>query len=324
MKKSTWIIVILFLLSALQFNFAQSSPNQYKNYFPSISSMDGYQLGEEGIKEYKGRKLFDLINGGGEVYFEYGFDTVLTGRYTKGEAGITVQFYVMKDASAAHGIYCFHRHPDDTIQNFRGSIEMNVQPNGVSFRVGKFFIKIESFDEGDAVVAFIKKIANNMVEKISAAQSETSFSNIAVPLPQNGLKKKTIKFLTGNITSGSGDNFYQGNPLGFKSGKGAYFAKYSISVNGTTVNAAISAVKKSDFTKGRLLFLIGKKLFGSKDAALAKAFYVDGMNIMGFVHNNLRYFVYSGNELIYIFSMIKQDQMNLLIKYIKKNKTSFK
>lgn len=321
-KKAIIAVFILFTLTFAQINFAQNQTD-IRKYFPETSLMNGFKLSGS-VQEYKGRKLFDLINGAGEIFFEFGFDTVFTGRYTKGEEGITIQFYVMNNVKAAHGIYCYHRNPDDTIESFDGLEELNVQPNGVNFYLGKYFIKVESFDEGEQVIAFIKKLTKNIISKIKANEDASSLTSPSIPLPTNGLNKKSVKLLSGNSTAGSGDDFYQSNPFKFSKEKSAYFGKYTIKINAKTAKTGITAIKKSDFTKGRLLYLMGKKLHGSKESALQKSFYVDGLPILGYTKNNMRYFVLEGTEYIYIFSMVKSENLKTILSYIGKNKSSFK
>ena len=311
--------LLIFLLSGL--NFAQEESDLEK-LFPDTSVMAGHKLLSK-IKSYPGRKLFDLINGGGEVYFEYGYKNVASARYAKGESGITIQFYEMENPDAAFGIYTFNRNPDDTIQQFEGINELNVQPNGVSFYINKYYIKIESFDEGAAIVKLIKSIAANMIKKIRTKYPEKKTVNI--PLPKTGKKSNTLKVLAGNITAGAGDYFYQGNPLKFGKNKVAFFAKYFHRMSGAdTIEFGIAAIKKEQCKESKALYLIGNKLHGSKENALTNSFYFDNLPILGFKKDNNRYFIYRGNEYIYIFSMINEKEFLKAIKFVEMNKAEFK
>ncbi len=321
MKKVFAVFSGLFLVLTLSLSAVSAEPRTELSYLPDESVMNGHQLSGQ-VKEYDGRKLFDLINGGGEVFFEYGYDTVFSARYVKGESGITIQFYVMESPIAAYGIYCFHRNPDDTVEPFTGLSEMNVQPNGVNFFINKYFIKIESFDEGDEIIALIKKIATNMITKIK--NKEQSAAEIVSALPKNGFKAGSMKVLSGNISAGSGDDFYQSNPIGFTKEKKAFFGKYSFSDNGTVVNFNITAFKKSEISKSQTLFMIGKKLFGTKADALARSFYVENLPILGFTKDDNKYFVIEGNEMVYVFTTVTAAELNSVFKYISQNKAEFK
>ncbi|UCE20234.1 MAG: hypothetical protein JSV84_07835 [Gemmatimonadota bacterium] len=63
-------------------------------------------------KTYPGQTLYDYINGGADVYYEYGFSTVDVGYYSKSEREILVEVYTMSSPQAAAGIYSFFRRYD--------------------------------------------------------------------------------------------------------------------------------------------------------------------------------------------------------------------
>ena len=67
----------------------------------------GWKLTE--FKTYHGQALYDYINGGAEVYLEYGFSKVEVGYYGKSEQEFLVEVYRMTSPQAALGIYSFFR-----------------------------------------------------------------------------------------------------------------------------------------------------------------------------------------------------------------------
>lgn len=67
----------------------------------------GWKLTE--AKTYSGQALYDYINGGAEVYMEYGFSKVEVGYYGKGEQELLIEVYRMSSPKAALGIYSFFR-----------------------------------------------------------------------------------------------------------------------------------------------------------------------------------------------------------------------
>lgn len=56
-------------------------------------------------KNFTGKKLFDHINGGADIYYEYGFVQVHVGYYQKDNQEILVERYQMSDPVAAYGIH---------------------------------------------------------------------------------------------------------------------------------------------------------------------------------------------------------------------------
>ena len=61
---------------------------------------------------YSKGDLFKLINGGADVFFEYGFDNVVTHNFTKEDQSILLEIYEMEDVSSAYGIFSFNKGAD--------------------------------------------------------------------------------------------------------------------------------------------------------------------------------------------------------------------
>jgi hypothetical protein len=57
------------------------------------------------VHVYSGPELYELIDGGAEIFFEHGFERVTIQQYTLGADEIGVELYAMRDATAALGIY---------------------------------------------------------------------------------------------------------------------------------------------------------------------------------------------------------------------------
>jgi len=72
---------------------------------PTADDLDGWTpVGDP--EQYEGLDLYELINGGAEVYHEYGFRRVLAQEYGDGaNRYIAVEIYEMESAAAAFGIY---------------------------------------------------------------------------------------------------------------------------------------------------------------------------------------------------------------------------
>jgi hypothetical protein len=68
----------------------------------------------EGIGEVRSRtftetSLYGYINGGAELYLEYGFDTLVVTELVRNGRDIKVEIYRMKDPEAAFGIFSVSR-----------------------------------------------------------------------------------------------------------------------------------------------------------------------------------------------------------------------
>ena len=72
---------------------------------PAQGELPGWKI-QQGPEIYEGEKLFDLIDGGADIYFEYGFTQVVSADYYDQAQNITqAEIYEMTDASAAYGIF---------------------------------------------------------------------------------------------------------------------------------------------------------------------------------------------------------------------------
>jgi len=104
----TWFLLMAILTSV---SFANGSPGLSKLIQKSLPSDPEVALwiknGPSAI--YKGKRLFKYINGGAEIYFEYGFKQALTQAYIHGDESLFVDIYEMKSPPAAFGIYSIQR-----------------------------------------------------------------------------------------------------------------------------------------------------------------------------------------------------------------------
>ena len=71
---------------------------------PADEVVPGWRRAEP-ARVYAGPELYELIDGGAEIFFEHGFERVTVQKYTLGPDEIVVDLYAMRDAAAALGIY---------------------------------------------------------------------------------------------------------------------------------------------------------------------------------------------------------------------------
>ena len=85
-----------------------SSPQEESvlSYLPDESELGGWEaVGDPQTAE--GEDLFLLINGGAEIYYEYGFKRAVIHSYAKGGKSVNLEVYEMEDAASAYGVYSF-------------------------------------------------------------------------------------------------------------------------------------------------------------------------------------------------------------------------
>jgi hypothetical protein len=97
--------VLLLLIAASA--AAQQGPGDLSGYLPVSGEVACWTL-SEAPTNYRGDKLFVMINGGADIYHEYGFKQALSAEYenVRGKS-IKLEIYEMEDPAAAYGIYTF-------------------------------------------------------------------------------------------------------------------------------------------------------------------------------------------------------------------------
>jgi len=99
------IILILSLFLSIQL-FAQQE--ELMNLLPTGEQLKGFELKAE-PEYYQGDDLFFLINGGADIYLEYGFKDVISASFAN-ETGqnFKAEIYQMLNDSATYGIFSFN------------------------------------------------------------------------------------------------------------------------------------------------------------------------------------------------------------------------
>lgn len=151
-------------------------------------SMMGWSPKEEdGV--YTADTLFDLIDGGAEVYRALNVRTILSRRYAReGEPDIIIDVFDMGCASDAFGAYHHDMREGESAGVGQGSEFLD---SSLYFWKGQYFVSLISFDEtdesGKALKAFAKSIAD-------AIPSEGELPELVRLLPEKGLVKKRIHY----------------------------------------------------------------------------------------------------------------------------------
>lgn len=84
---------------------ARAAADDLRSLLPAADQMPGWQLVDP-PRIFKGDDLFDLIDGGADLYLEYGFSQVVSCRYEgASSATLQIEVYQMRSDAAAYGIF---------------------------------------------------------------------------------------------------------------------------------------------------------------------------------------------------------------------------
>jgi hypothetical protein len=203
----------------------QTSPQHdlYK-YLPGTDEIGEWK--EDGSpQEYKGEDLYSYINGGAEIYHEYGFKQVIVQDYKrKNGKSIALEIFEMESAEGAYGIYTFKTSTEG--KKLALGDKAQLADYYLNFWKGNFVVTLTGFDEDEETVKGLEKIARGVDTKIKIRGREPAFVSL---LPEKDLMEQGIKYFKGNLGLYNSYPFFTQDVFRFKKGvKGDYKAGYSV------------------------------------------------------------------------------------------------
>lgn len=154
----------------------------------------------DSITQYEGEDLFFLINGGAEVYLEYGFGKVMAADYYQRDAKIHTELYHMKDPLAAWGVFSLRKpkpasFSEDLGWYSAGSNYLMVMKNDI-------YLVLSGYDKSDELFTFAKHILKE-IPLCTSNQADCSFI-------RDSLSVHDIIFLRGPLALANIYRFGQG------------------------------------------------------------------------------------------------------------------
>ncbi len=161
---------------------------------PAVEVVEPWEKADEPTG-YQGYDLFDLINGGAELFFQYGFVQVITQEYTHEDDSIICTIYEMEDSEAAYGVYSYGRTPDKPALalgdgGFTGGLQL-------IFWQDRYYVTVETFVPGDELERALESFATRISERIG---DHAAPPKVMERLPRDLLIPRTEKLLEGNLT----------------------------------------------------------------------------------------------------------------------------
>ncbi|NOY76845.1 MAG: hypothetical protein GXO76_03125 [Calditrichaeota bacterium] len=146
------------------------------------------------FQTYDAAHLQDYLDGGADIYLEYGFSSVGVQAYTNKKGELQVEIFRMTSPEAALGIFSFRRHypPDSTLE-----IPNEVSKYDILFQKGRFFVAITNMDGSPETARALRKFAVSILKKIPAeAPGADPFS----ALPAKGLQPVSEMLIAGPLS----------------------------------------------------------------------------------------------------------------------------
>ncbi len=201
----------------------QNEELELKNLLLQAGDVDGWM--PEGEAQFaEGEDLFLLINGGAEIYHEYGFKEVAFQTYSKVEGkSINLEIYEMESQEAAYGIYTFKTGGDG--YPIEVGHEGWFESYYLNFWEGNFLITIVGLGTDADILDGIKKFAKAVDAKLKFKAKKP---HIVSYLPEENLQPNGVTYLKGNLALVNRYRFDNKDIFGLKEGVIGKYDDYSI------------------------------------------------------------------------------------------------
>jgi hypothetical protein len=187
-----------------------SSPGD-RPLMPTAAAVPGWKQSEAG-RVFTKADLYGYIDGGAEVFLEFGFDQLTLQKYRNGSGEVAVEIYRMADAFASTGIYLMKCGKEARDPAFRERHTLN--RHQLMFVRSRYYVTINNLSGADgmgpALVAFGAAVAG-------ALPPDRPPSTLG--LPTEGQVPGTLRFLRGPFglqsiyTLGEGDILQMGGKI---------------------------------------------------------------------------------------------------------------
>ncbi|MCU0371349.1 MAG: hypothetical protein MUC31_08035 [Bacteroidales bacterium] len=193
-KVVTWLIISFSLLGLFNVN-----GQEIERLLPSLSELEGWKIITE-PRVFAGDDLYELIDGGADIYHEYGFDRALAIHYASpSQSNIQVEIYEMTDAPSAYGIFSLSQQSAEWSRAF-GNLSV-VEDDYISFWKNRYYITLSWSSRQHLDQPLLAGLADKIAVNIT---DEGDYPEIVKNFQAFHLGKKAV-YLKGNIAL---SNFY--------------------------------------------------------------------------------------------------------------------
>jgi len=168
---------------------------------------------------FEGEDLYIYIDGGAEIYQEYGFLRVIVQDY-KSEAGVrlSLEVFEMRSPASAYGMFTFKRSPRGLALDLGD--EGQLADYYLYFCKGRFLVTITALDPEESANSEILAVARAVNLRLNEAGTRPGLVSI---LTEEDLLEPSVKFYRGPLGVSNSEPLLAGLAAGIKNGvKGDY------------------------------------------------------------------------------------------------------
>jgi hypothetical protein len=162
-------------------------------------------------QRYEGEGLYTYIDGGAEIYREYGFRQVIVQDYKDaGGRTISLEIFEMASPEAAFGMFTFKRSGQGKVLSLGSGGEL--EDYYLNFWKGPYLVTLTGFDAAPETLAGLQAVAAAIDAKIADRADPPALCGA---LPAEGLNKSSLKYLKGPLGLNNAYSFFTARGLGF-------------------------------------------------------------------------------------------------------------
>lgn len=128
-------------------------------------------------KIFTSSDLYGYINGGAELFLEFGFETLTIQRYKNGDEELHIEMYRMSDQTGAHGVFlmkCGAITRDTTLEEFH-----TINHYQLLLQRHRYFIIVANQSGSARVASTMLRAARALCEKLEPNEDMPLLSNLA-------------------------------------------------------------------------------------------------------------------------------------------------
>jgi hypothetical protein len=172
----------------------QTTASSILNLLPAAAGLEGWApKGEPQL--FSGEALFEYIDGGAEIYHEYGFREVAVQDYrSPGGRTVSLEVFEMASPAAAFGMFTFKRSGEGPLASF--GTEGELESYYLNFWRDRYLVTITGFDEDPGTVAGLSVVGRAVSDRIAG---EAARPDLVSRLPAAGLRPRSLRYFVGRL-----------------------------------------------------------------------------------------------------------------------------
>lgn len=182
-------------------------------FLPQKNELKNWK-GEKAPRLYKGEDLFLYIDGGAEIYHEYGFKQVLVQDYTSADGkSLTLEIFELANSECAFGVFTFKSSGKG--RTIAVGQDGQLEDYYLNFWKGNILVTLTGFDGSPQVIQGLLLIANSVDAKIKTRGTRPSLIEI---FPKEWASSSRLKYVKGYLGLYNNHSFFPRDVFRFQEG----------------------------------------------------------------------------------------------------------